>query len=601
MGVRWSRSKTAARALRPIAKVTFAPAIAATPTESAERWLVAGALAVYLTLVLRTAWVTDDAFISLRTVDNFLHGYGLRWNVSERVQAYTHPLWLFALIGVNALWHDPFYSTLALSITTSVAAVALVAFGLGRTAVQAVFAVTMLALSRAFVDFSTSGLENPLSYLLIGAFAWIYLTPARLPAFFAQRPVFALALLAGLAALNRQDTLLVVLPGLVHVAVRSGRERGLRPTLAELGLGFAPFVAWLCFSLFYYGFPFPNTAYAKLSTGIEASRLREQGVIYLLNTVVWDPAVVALLLLGLCLGFSSSDPRQRWFTLGALLYLVYVVNVGGDFMAGRFLTVPAYALACVLAVRPFLLVRPVHALALGLPFLLLFSVDAGIETWPVVRDLTRSGIADERLVYRNHASLMLSVRNQQMPDHHWVRDGQGDARRGVKLEETGTIGYRGYFAGPSVHYIDHYALADPLLSHLRVADPRGFRIGHFRRNLPKGYGATLQSGGCRMSRELCRYYAELSLLTRAPLVSWPRFVAIVRMNLGLDDALLGKAAPDNAGDEPRRHKKADKHGPAGEGAQAAGDDDDDDDDASEPKDETNAAGDGAKPAPSASE
>jgi len=568
--------------------------------DGAERWLVVGALAVYLTLVLRTAWVTDDAFISLRTVDNFLHGYGLRWNVSERVQAYTHPLWLFALIGVNALWHDPFYSTLALSITTSVGAVALVAFGLGRTAVQAVFAVTMLAFSRAFVDFSTSGLENPLSHLLLGAFAWIYLTPARLPAFLAQRPVFALALVAGLAALNRQDTLLVVLPGLVHVAVRSGRERGLRRTLAELGLGFAPFGIWLCFSLFYYGFPFPNTAYAKLSTGIEASRLREQGLVYLLNTVVWDPAVIALLLLGLCLGFSSSDPRQRWFTLGALLYLGYVVNVGGDFMAGRFLTVPAYALACVLAVRPFLASRPVHVLALALPFVLLFSVEAGTEAWPIVaKDVKGSGVIDERIFYRNHASLMFAARNKEMPDHPWVHEGRRDARRAVKLRETGTIGYRGYFAGPSVHYIDHYALADPLLSHLRVADPRGFRIGHFRRSLPRGYRATLQTGGCRMSRELCRYYVELSLLTRAPLLSWPRFAAIARMNLGLDDALLGKVAPENSADEPRRHEKADKHGPAGDGAQAAGDDDDDDDDDDpEAKDDPNAASDSAKPVPS---
>jgi arabinofuranosyltransferase len=604
MGVRWTRSKKAARGLRPPQR--GAPALPAAPLpveEGAERWLVIGALAVYLTLVLRTAWVTDDAFISLRTVDNFLHGYGLRWNVSERVQTYTHPLWLFALIGVNALWRDPFYSTVALSVTTAAAAVALLAFGLGRTAVQAVFAVTMLALSKAFVDFSTSGLENPLSHLLLGAFAWIYLTPARLPAFLARRPVFTLALVAGLAVLNRQDTGLVVLPGLVHVAVRSTRERGLRATLAELGLGFAPFGAWLCFSLFYYGFPFPNTAYAKLSTGIEGSRLREQGVIYLLNTVVWDPALVALLVIGSCLGFSSSDPKQRWFTLGALLYLAYVVNVGGDFMAGRFLTVPAYALACVLAVRPVLPARPVHVLSLALPFVLLFVVEAGTEAWPVVgKDVKGSGVIDERIFYRNHASLMLAARNKELPAQAWMRDGRDDARRGVKFRESGTVGYRGYFAGPSVHYIDHYALADPLLSHLRVADPRGFRIGHFRRRLPRGYRATLQGGSCRMSRELCRYYAELTLLTRAPLLSWPRIAAIARMNLGLDDGLLRQMAPDDEGDEPQRHKKSDKRGPAGADTEATrDDDDDDDDDASESKDATKAVNHGAQPAPSAGE
>ena len=42
--------------------------------------------------VLCAAWVADDAFITLRTVDNLLAGYGPRWNVVERVQTYTHPL-----------------------------------------------------------------------------------------------------------------------------------------------------------------------------------------------------------------------------------------------------------------------------------------------------------------------------------------------------------------------------------------------------------------------------------------------------------------------------------------------------------------------------
>ncbi len=41
--------------------------------------------------------MSDDAYITLRTVDNFINGYGLTWNISERVQAYTHPLWMFLL------------------------------------------------------------------------------------------------------------------------------------------------------------------------------------------------------------------------------------------------------------------------------------------------------------------------------------------------------------------------------------------------------------------------------------------------------------------------------------------------------------------------
>src|SRR6476659_2026752 len=86
----------------------------------ARRTALVSALVIgYALLVYRTAWMSDDAFISARTVYNVLHGYGLRWNVDERVQTFTHPLWMMALIAAHALTHEPFYSTLYLSLLVS--------------------------------------------------------------------------------------------------------------------------------------------------------------------------------------------------------------------------------------------------------------------------------------------------------------------------------------------------------------------------------------------------------------------------------------------------------------------------------------------------
>jgi len=42
-------------------------------------------------------WIGDDSLITFRSVDNFINGYGLRFNIGERVQSYTHPLWMFLL------------------------------------------------------------------------------------------------------------------------------------------------------------------------------------------------------------------------------------------------------------------------------------------------------------------------------------------------------------------------------------------------------------------------------------------------------------------------------------------------------------------------
>src|SRR5262245_50258912 len=82
-------------------------------------WLL---LAVFFTLLIRTAWLCDDAYITLRVADNFLHGYGLRWNTMERVQAYTHPLWLSVLIVFYWLTGNAYYTAIALSIAISMAA-----------------------------------------------------------------------------------------------------------------------------------------------------------------------------------------------------------------------------------------------------------------------------------------------------------------------------------------------------------------------------------------------------------------------------------------------------------------------------------------------
>ena len=51
----------------------------------------------YTLVIIQNSWIAEDAYITLRTVGNFLHGFGLRWNIAERVQSYTHPLWFFLL------------------------------------------------------------------------------------------------------------------------------------------------------------------------------------------------------------------------------------------------------------------------------------------------------------------------------------------------------------------------------------------------------------------------------------------------------------------------------------------------------------------------
>ena len=78
---------------------------------------------LFAAVVLRTAWVSDDAFITFRTVDNALHGDGLRWNPAERVQTYTHPLWMLLLLATTAVTGTRTLSSLGLSFALTACAV----------------------------------------------------------------------------------------------------------------------------------------------------------------------------------------------------------------------------------------------------------------------------------------------------------------------------------------------------------------------------------------------------------------------------------------------------------------------------------------------
>ncbi len=88
--------------------------------------LLVATLATLAFVIARSSWVIDDAYISLRTIDHFLHGYGLRYNPAERVQAYTHPLWLGLLTAGYAITREPFYTLIVLGWLTTAGAVLVV-------------------------------------------------------------------------------------------------------------------------------------------------------------------------------------------------------------------------------------------------------------------------------------------------------------------------------------------------------------------------------------------------------------------------------------------------------------------------------------------
>ena len=480
---------------------------------------------VFLALLLRTAWLSDDGLITLRTVLNLTHGYGLTFNIAERVQTYTHPLWMLMLTGAYLVVGNVYYAAIGLSVSVS-----LFVFWLTlrqtATSAQVWIVAAVLLSSRAFVDFSTSGLENPLSNLLLVAFVGLVIRSVEAP----PARLTGLWMVASLLYLTRPDNVLLVAPALVWLTARAGSWKlAARQTFT----GLLPAAVWTAFSVIYYGFPFPNTAYAKLGTGIDRSELAQQGWLYLLDSIDRDPVTLVAILFAVTMGLACRGPA-RWIAAGVLIDLAYVVSIGGDFMSGRFLALPLVAAVLILSrAVPFERARALTAASL-LAVVGLTSAQIPLLSDSRV-DRTNSeaprGIVDERAFRFRTNSLVLANR-QSFPRHEWPASARLPVPMSV-MDTCGGMGHQGLW-GPMTHLLDKCALADPLLARLPAIFDHEWRIGHFQRMIPEGYRESLEQGANRLADTgLWPLYDDLRLITRAPrLLSRARLAAIWRVNTG---------------------------------------------------------------------
>lgn len=474
-------------------------------------------------VLLRNAWMSDDAYVTLRTLENFWSGNGLRYNAAERVQGYTHPLWLLTLILPYASGANPYVSTLVVSLLLSLVALAWVVLR-PRDMTASLLSGTALLVSRSFVDYCTSGLENPLTYLLL---AWFWARAAREDE--GPRRAAALVGIGALAVLSRMDNVLYVAPALVvevwPVWQHRRGPRGLHG-LARVALACWPLVAWEAFSLGYYGFLLPNTYYAKVTVGIPRGEVATHGLRYVLNFVATDPAGAVILVAALAATPWVEPRRFRALAVGLVLHVLYVVSVGGDFMAGRFFS--ASVLSAVLLLQRLPLWRNP---TLAYPVLGVLAVLGVVHqegplhvTSSFHRDgWDSAGIADEKGIYFPRLGVI--------GEHaDYPRRSAGTVQR--RVEHVYIPQTLLWSQGPSVHFIDNFALTDPLLARLPAVYDPGWRPGHYFRESPEGYvESALSSTSGITDARLRRYHENLLLITRGPVFSRERWRAILSVTI----------------------------------------------------------------------
>lgn len=480
--------------------------------------------------------MSDDAFIALRAVDNFVSGHGLVSNPGERAQGFTSPLWVLLLSVPYAVTREPYFTVIVASVALSMTSVTLLLRAGVRSAGRHVFPVVVLTFSRAFTDYATSGLENALSTLLLCGFALVYFgASARRP-----DPTLKPYLLGALVVLTRFDHALLIAPAIIEYSIRHRRRGAL-----YFAVGMAPVLGWLCFALFYYGLPLPVTAYAKLNVGIPRHVLIAQGFAYFMDSIARDPITLLTIVSACVLGAATRRPVALWLALGIALYLVYVLVIGGDFMSSRFLVAPLVVAVALLAlsVLPRLQPNVVRGAWIGLGLVIVSMPFNPLS--PVVEPcaVPDHGVVDERSCYYEHTGLLRNLHRQASwgyQTHPYFKDGVAKRQSGKRVHVTMLVGLAGYAAGPRVHLIDQAALTDPYLAQLRFPwrPEDRWRIGHFYRDIPAGYVESVERGE-NLVRDRClrRLYTVTRLVTQGSLWSWSRLREAFRLNLGQYDDL----------------------------------------------------------------
>ncbi|MES3006851.1 MAG: hypothetical protein V4751_03670 [Pseudomonadota bacterium] len=491
--------------------------------------IIAGVFFFFIFIFTKNAWVAEDAYINFRSIEQLYAGNGPTWNPHERVQVFTSPLW-YGLLATGRLFSHNLYE---ISLVLSAALTSLLTWMLYLISRRQVFswALTsgLLLASSAFFDFTSSGLENPLAYLLIALFVYFY--QCLFLEHSSTKNLKLLLTISGLLVLCRLDLLTLILPPMMYALITFRRAFSLREWVQSAFICLLPVLLWYSFAFFYYGNIFPNTAYAKLNTGIDKFTLMTQGVEYFLHTASYDLITILVLAAGLLIGLANKG-YIRFLSLGILLNLLYVINVGGDFMQGRFLSF-AYMTAVIViggyfnqpAIRRIVLLASVGIYSVmysHTPINSPFDYSDGT--------IHENGIADERGYYFSYTRLAsyLEVRDGThcFIDMDW---GERALQPDQSIAVMRNIGYFGLCEATLQQIIvDPLAISDPFLARLPVDPNISWRIGHFERAIPEGYIESIASGTNQLTDpEMHELFDIIKLKTQSPeLLSRDRIVSL---------------------------------------------------------------------------
>ncbi|MBN8569150.1 MAG: hypothetical protein J0M18_05935 [Ignavibacteria bacterium] len=292
-------------------------------------------------------FIQDDSYISFRFVKNFVQGYGLVFNPGEKVEGYTNLLWVLILSIFYAMkmniesisqYLSMGFGILVLFQTYKISSLIEIKEDSkkGKTSDSSSYLfnfipVILLVLTGAYNFWAISGMETCMfiAYVLAGIFYYIKNKNS-------EAPNYLFALFIFLASLTRPEGLYFFGLVIIHkviISIKNNKTGFIKDVFSKNNLityavYLVPTGLFILWRLSYYGYPFPNTAYAK--TGFSSAYI-DAGWVYFKNFFA------AYMLYGIvfALPLYLLRKKENFFEISlmyllTLAYSVYIILVGGD-------------------------------------------------------------------------------------------------------------------------------------------------------------------------------------------------------------------------------------------------------------------------------
>ncbi|TSA26567.1 MAG: tetratricopeptide repeat protein [Ignavibacteriales bacterium] len=333
-------------------------------------------IALFISNMLDVRFIQDDAYTSLRYVKNILDGKGLVFNEGERVEGYTNFLWIMILSGIEFLkrnFHLAFdleNTAQLLSIIFSICVLILTYIlsklinrksesesSLARIIYELknLLPVSLLAFSTPMVYWGVSAMETTLFVSLILLSIILYLSGND------GKPNIAFVIVSVLNSLLRPEGLIFFVLIIFHKILFNyidGREREGEKSLSiifdkitrkEILFFLVPLATYIIFRWVYYGYPLPNTFYAKTEFTLQ---FLHRGIKYFYDFAHSYLLYGFVLILPVVLFKNKITIKNFTLLFGLnISWTVIVILIGGDVLPIHRFFLPIMPIIMVLFVK----------------------------------------------------------------------------------------------------------------------------------------------------------------------------------------------------------------------------------------------------------